>query len=68
MESPMSDWSRIFEPFDINIPPQPAIVEEIPTTYGSSRSLEYYSESRANCDREDVISIGTRVTPDMANG
>jgi hypothetical protein len=29
MESPVSDWSRLLEEFDVLLPPQPAIVEEI---------------------------------------
>lgn len=30
MESPVPDWSKLLEGLDVLLPPQPAIVEEIP--------------------------------------
>ena len=55
----MPDWSRIFEPFDFNLHPTPAVVEEIPETHGSSCSLKHHVESRISF--ENVTSIGTGV-------
>ena len=45
MESPVSDWGRLFDSLDFELTPTPAIFEEIPEAYQTQPSTEYSWES-----------------------
>lgn len=48
MESPVSDWSRLFDSLDFELPSTPAILDEIPEVYYNQPSTEYSWESPAD--------------------
>jgi hypothetical protein len=51
MESPVSDWGRLFDSLDFELPPTTAILEETPDTYQTQPSTEYPQESSIDENR-----------------
>lgn len=45
MESPVSDWGRLLDSLNFELPPTPEILEEIPELFQTQPSTEYSSES-----------------------